>query len=161
MPGIDVIDGKIKRKEAEIATLEKKLEVARVYLHALRDIRVAMASEIADEDSDPALRKGSAVARAREAILKEGVPVHMDLLLERLGRPITRDTKASLTSSLSAYVRRGEIFSRPAPNTFGLIELGHHDVGEDNDKPPPDFGKDASATAQQPNSEELDEDIPF
>jgi hypothetical protein len=160
MPGIDVIDGKIKRKEAEIATLEKKLEVAKVYLQALTDIRAAMVSET-ERDSDMALRKGSAVARARELILKEGAPVHIDVLLVRLGKPVTRDTKASLTSSLSAYVRRGEIFSRPAPNTFGLIELGHHDVGDDIESPPPDFGKDTPAAQPRSYAEELDEDIPF
>lgn len=160
MPGIDVIDGKIKRKEQEIATIEKKLEVAKVYLQALRDIRSAMVSESAGE-AEPALRKGSAVARAREIILTEGAPVHIDALLERLGRPVTRDTKASLTSSLSAYVRRGEIFSRPAPNTFGLVELGHHEVEVEVESPPSDFGRDPNVVTTPSYTEELDDDIPF
>ena len=160
MPGIDVIDGKIKRKEQEIIALEKKLEVAKVYLQALRDIRSAMVSETSGE-VDPALRKGSAVARARDIILSERAPVHIDALLERLGKPVTRDTKASLTSSLSAYVRRGEIFSRPAPNTFGLIELGHHDFGEEAATPPPDFGKETPTGTPRSNAEELGDEIPF
>jgi hypothetical protein len=101
------------------------------------------------------------VARARDAILKEGSPVHIDVLLERLGKPVTRDTKASLTSSLSAYVRREEIFTRPAPNTFGLIELGHHDVEDEIESPPPEFGRDPQVMTTPSYAEELDDDIPF
>jgi hypothetical protein len=57
--------------------------------------------------------------------LRHGDPVHITTLLAEIGLEINRDTRASLAGSLAGYVRRGEIFTRPAPNTFGLIELGH------------------------------------
>ena len=67
----------------------------------------------------------------------------------------------SLASSLAAYVRRGEIFSRPAPNTFGLLELGHLG-GEEAEEPPSGFGK-VTTIREEPKAEvgEVDDDIPF
>ena len=136
-----VIEAKIRKKETEIQSLEKKLEAARVYLNALRDILRAVEREAESERSDEtALRKGSSVAQAREVILSLGTPVHIDDLLRHLGRELTRQSKASLTGSLAAYVRRGEIFTRPSPNTYGLLELNHFSVNDTPDEPPQDFG---------------------
>lgn len=150
-----VIEAKIKRKEAEIQSLEKKLGAARVYLHALRDILKAVEKEADDERSDEtALRKGSSVAQAREVILRLGSPVHIDDLLGHLGRELTRQNKASLTGSLAAYVRREEIFTRPSPNTYGLIELSHFTVHKTPDEPPQSFGN-------VPKTPSVDDDIPF
>jgi hypothetical protein len=79
----------------------------------------------------------------------------MSDLLSALGIGITKEARASLGGSLSAYVRRGEIFNRPSPNTFGLIEMGHSTQSTVTlpDEPPDDFG---SAQAVH-----LDDEIPF
>lgn len=150
-----IIDLKIKQKEAEVQSLERKLIVAKTYRQALEDIRRAVEQE--DDGGKPTghpLRKGSFIAQTREIILKLGVPVHIDGLLDHLGKDGTRENKASLAGSLAAYVRRGEIFTRPAPNTFGLAELRHVEV---EDEPPEDFG----ATSSLPDTTEADEEIPF
>lgn len=138
-----IIEDRVRRKEAEIQSLEKKLEAARVYLQALADILRAIDRAATDEEPhETSLRRGSAVAQARDIILKAGAPVHIDELLTKLGREITRETKASLTGSLAAYVRREEIFTRPAPNTFGLLELEHFKGEEEAaDSPPDGFGE--------------------
>jgi len=138
-----IIESKIKRKESEIQSLEKKIETAKVYLQALNDIQKAIENESDGDLGVPAmLRKGSAVAQAHDVILEEGKPVHIDDILTRTGKGTTREAKASLTSSLSAYVRRSEIFTRPAPNTFGLIDLGHFEVIEEKESEPPEgFGE--------------------
>lgn len=146
-----IIEDRIRRKEAEVQSLERKLEVARVYVQALSDVlREIDRSSGATDTHETALRRGSSVALAREVILKAGAPVHIDELLARLGREVSRETKASLTGSLAAYVRREEIFTRPAPSTFGLIELGHSAVEGEPDEVPAGFGKDA-----------VDDEIPF
>ena len=153
-----IIEFKIKRKEAEIQSLEKKLDAARTYLQALKDIRRAVEQEDdGGKAAGPPLRKGSFVAQAREIILKLGTPVHIDALLNHLGKDGTRENKASLASSLAAYVRRGEIFTRPAPNTFGLVELRHVEVEDTPDEPPEDFG----AIPSLPDTVDTDEEIPF
>ncbi|MGH8012745.1 MAG: hypothetical protein ACREQ4_09625, partial [Candidatus Binataceae bacterium] len=69
------------------------------------------------------LRADSAVAKARELILKAGGPVHINDLLVALGKAVNHNTKAALAGSLSDYVRKNHVFTRPAPNTFGLLEL--------------------------------------
>jgi len=122
------VEDRIRKKEAEIAELEAKIRDARVYMQALGDVLKLLPKEADSGPADPdsPLRPGSTVSQAREAILRDGTPMHITKLLEALGKDHTRENVASLGSSLAAYVRRGEIFTRPAPNTFGLSELGHH-----------------------------------
>jgi hypothetical protein len=68
--------------------------------------------------------------------------MHLTDILLAMGQEASRANSASLGSSLAAYVRRGEIFTRPAPNTFGLVELGHTDEAEAPVlEPPAGFGK--------------------
>jgi len=152
------IEEKLRRKEQEVVTLEEKLKSAKVYIQALRDILKMLGTD-GHEESDPesVLRAGSAVDQARSVIIKKGSPVHIDDILAALGKDVTREAKASLTSSLAAYVRRGEIFTRPAPNTFGLVELGHEPAEIIGGEPPVGFGQSSTSL---PQSHEED-DIPF
>lgn len=139
----DIIQDKIKKKEQEIQLLEDKLRTAKVYLNALHDISKAISKESHTNTDSAVLREGSAVTQARDFILRKGQPVHINDLLEGLGRGMTRESRASLTSSIAAYVRRGDVFTRSAPNTFGLIELGHtNSVDFEGQSEPPDgFGQ--------------------
>lgn len=155
-----IIESKIKRKGAEIQLLEKKIETAKVYLQALNDILRAISKDEEIDDGAPSvLRRGSAVARAHDTIMQAGQPVHIDDILTRMGKQVTRDSKSSLTSSLAAYVRREEIFTRPAPNTFGLIELGHFPEEDGDNGPPEGFGKLPPERATL--SDDDDDEIPF
>ena len=155
----NVIENKIKRKESEIQSLERKLKTARIYLQALKDIQGAIENDAADEGSSGTLlRKGSAVAQARDIIQMLGVPVHIDDLIKSLGKEVTRESKASLTGSLAAYVRREEIFTRPAPNTYGLRELNHFELDQPPDEPPRSFGTDSNPSTELPD---FDKEIPF
>jgi hypothetical protein len=70
-----------------------------------------------------ALRPGSAVAKARDAIKKAGKPLHVTEILHAIGSEVDKKNRISLSGSLFGYVRRGGVFTRPAPNTFGLQEF--------------------------------------
>jgi hypothetical protein len=144
------VEERIKKKEAEIQELERQVGEARVYLQALQDVLKLFPREAGSSSAlaVAALRPGSAVGQARDIILRHGAPVHITEILKELGKEVTRETRASLAGSLAAYVRRGEIFTRPAPNHFGLVEFGGTPPV---DTPPDDFG----AIASQ------DDDIPF
>ena len=150
-----IIEAQLEKKIAEIQALEEKLKAAKVYVRALEDVIKAI--ERGGDDSvrvgDVTLRKGSLVAKARDVIVGRGSPIHIDDLLEALGREVTRETKASLTGSLAAYVRKEEIFTRPAPSTFGLIELNHFEIEELEKAPPQSFGYSGSS--------DMDDEIPF
>lgn len=161
------IQERLRKKEQELQGLEEKIRTGRIYVQALRDVLklVATDDEVSDQP-ESVLRAGSAVAQAREVISDRREPVHINQLLKALGKEVTRESRASLTSSLAAYVRRGEIFTRPAPNTFGLVDLGHEAVAVD--KPPSGFGKTAPAVPSPPPApkpsrflEGVDDDVSF
>jgi hypothetical protein len=150
-----VIIERLQKKEAEIQSLEEKIRAARIYVQALQDVLNVLEKDGATSTADTGPRRGSAVTQAREIISKSGKPVHINELLNALGKLNTRENRASLTSALAAYVRRGEIFTRPAPNTFGLIELGHTERDDaPQDELPSDFGRAQPATS-------MDDEIPF
>lgn len=145
------IADKLHKKEQELQGLDEKSKAARIYIQALRDVLKLLDSDGSESAPETVLRSGSAVAQARDVILKLQKPVHINELLAALGKGATREGRASLTSSLAAYVRREEIFTRPAPNTFGLIELGHAPIEEEPIRPPAGFGQ----------AIDDDDDIPF
>jgi hypothetical protein len=153
------IEDRLRKKEQEIVSMEEKIKATRIYVQALRDILKMLSSDVTETpevDGEITLRSGSAVDQARRVILDKGVPVHIDDILAALGKDATREAKASLTSSLAAYVRRDEIFTRPAPNTFGLVELGHISSDEvSSGEPPADFGRQPVQTSG------ADDDISF
>ena len=130
---------KLNKKETEIQQLEEKLRTAKVYVQALIDVMKVLDEPFESSFSDSMLKPGSAVAKAREVILKRGQPVHITDILGALGKEMTRESRASLTSSLSSYVRKSEVFTRPAPNTFGLIEMGHTAAESEEAEPPTGF----------------------
>ena len=115
---------RIEKKKQEIAELQANLREATSYLQALEDtIRMLPRDERSDAvptTRPDFLRPNSAVARARDLIRAAGQPLHVDEMLKRLGKPLNKGNKAALSGSIAAYVRRGEIFVKTAPNTFGL-----------------------------------------
>ena len=147
MSGRRKIEERIRRKEAEIQELEGKVREARAYVQALQDVLRMLPREATGlgpaELGETELRPGSMVAEARDAILAEGKPLHVSKLLAAIGKEMTPQNRASLSGSLAAYVRRREIFTRPAPNTFGLVELGRESESVRDADIPDDFGVEA------------------
>jgi hypothetical protein len=138
------IEDRLRRKEQEIDVLRGQIREAEIYIQALQDVLKLLPRErdISSSQDGSSLRAGSSVARARDIILAKGTPVHVVEILRQMGSEITRATRAALGGSISAYVRKGEIFTRPAPNTFGLVELGHEEMSPSvSDEPPDDFGE--------------------
>lgn len=130
------IERRIRKKEQEIADLERQLYQARAYLEAMQE-SLKVVSRHTGADMEDALRPGSMMYQAREALRLSGEPLHVDRILEIMGK--TKEDKLSLSGSLAAYVRRGQIFTRPAPNTFGLREF------EDGEELPETFGSTSGA----------------
>ena len=157
---------RIEKKREEIRDLEIKLAEAKAYTQALEDSLRLLPKEGAPEKLEPeqVLRPGSAVAKARAAILKANKPLHVTEILKVIGRPVDKNNRVSLSGSLSGYVKRGEIFTRPAPNTFGLLELNHNEMPPE-EEPPEGFGSlPAEETADETVKEATgisDDDVPF
>ena len=77
-----IIEDRLRKKQAEVHNLEEKLKAAKVYMAALRDIvrdlENTVLAEDHYEDDDAKLRAGSATAQARELILSQREPMHID-----------------------------------------------------------------------------------
>ena len=119
MPYVRTIRALITDKEAEIAKLEAELSAARAYVRLLRNRLNAAEkrlAELPEESGDP-------IVAIRRIIVEAGQPVFIDDILSALGRPITRDSREQLRRLIVPWVRRGEVFTRPRPGMFGLIEL--------------------------------------
>jgi hypothetical protein len=133
---------KIERKKAEINELESQLRLAREYLQALEDTFKLIPKDMSNGANDlVAMRPGTALARARDAIRKAGRPMHINELLGAIGKGTSRNERAGLSGTLAAYVRRGEVFTRPAPNTFALVETKLASDPDTEPVPPAGFGK--------------------
>jgi len=140
------LDRKIEKKKEEIASLEKGLGEARAYLQALEDTRKILPKEPGFQE-EVVLRPGTDLAKVQDVLQQEGKPLHVEELLKRIGKPTEKKHKISLSGSLASYVRDHKIFTRPAPNTFGLVEFESVD-GSTADGPPENFGlEDGSALA--------------
>ncbi|HVC44707.1 MAG TPA: hypothetical protein VND20_07795 [Candidatus Binataceae bacterium] len=126
----------IEQFHDEIRELNIKMREALAYVIGLEETLKLLPRETPTEAASTVLRPDSAVAKARETILKAGKPLHINEILKELGKEINHDSKASLSGSIGAYVRNGQVFTRPAPNTFGLLEV----EAKSEDELPPDFG---------------------
>jgi hypothetical protein len=134
----DDLNRRVERKRQEIASLEQQLAMGKAYLQAMEEaLKLAERTHSRARQPGHSLRKGSMPAMAYPVLRRMGRKVYLVPLLEEMGVPVTAKNKRSLASSLSAYARRGEIFTRPEPNTFGLIEFkdGKSEDGVEAEKP--------------------------
>jgi len=127
----------IDRKLQEIQDLELQLEKAKAYVQGLQDSMRLLPRDSADIEQ--ALRPGSTLAKTRELLRQVGKPMHITEILKALNQSTDKKHRISLSGSLSAYVRNNQIFTRPAPNTFGLAEM-NKTVDESGVELPDDFG---------------------
>jgi hypothetical protein len=149
------IEERISKKQQEIQELESQMREAKAYIQALQDVAKMLPRdgeaerETLDVSRDgETMRPGSMVADARNAILAAGKPLHVVDILKASGRENDRKNRTGMSGSLAAYVRRREVFTRPKPNTFGLIELMEKATHQPaspapvRQSPPDDFGLD-------------------
>lgn len=133
----------LERKQQEISDLELQIEKARAYMQALQDSMRFLPKD--NGQGDVTLRPGTALAKTRDLLRAAGKPLHITEILKALNEPLDKKHRLSLSGSLSAYVRNSQIFTRPAPNTFGLLEMNKAPNGsaESSDfEIPEDFGDD-------------------
>ena len=147
------IEEKLAKKELEVQELEMRIREGRAYIQALQDVVKLMPRDgvehNADINAESPLRSGSYVSDAREAILAAGHPLHVVDIIKASGRKNDRKTRIGISGSLAAYVRRQDTFTRPRPNTFGLIEMGTSQSpttapAPRSSVPPANFGLDES-----------------
>ena len=121
---------RIEKKEQEARELEIRLREARAYILGMQEAVKLLPRAGDDGATKVALRPGSDVAKVRDFLARIARPLYIGEILRGIGKEDTHANRASLAGSLGPYVRRGEIFTRPEPNTFGLVEF--QSSGEEN-----------------------------
>ncbi len=124
------IQDKIKKQTGKIREIEIQLREANVYLGALQDTLKIAPKSNGSIGRSAELRPGSLVALARESLRKEGKPMHVRDILKDMGKEVSRNNRVSLSSSIRGYIKKSQIFTSIAPNTFGLKEFDNKEDGE-------------------------------
>jgi hypothetical protein len=125
---------RIAKKEAEIREYQDKIREAGFFVQGLQDAMKLVPKGPEDAAQEAALRSSGSAAKARDALRAAGRPLHINELLKAMGQPTDKKHRLTLASSLAAYVRKAQIFTRPEPNTFGLSAFK-----EVSDEEPEDF----------------------
>lgn len=133
------IERMIEKAEEEKVHFAKQIELKDAYIQGLKDTLRHLPKDGQNGNGKTVLRPGSEIAKAREILLKEGKPLHITEILKRIGKDVNRKSRASLSGYMSYFMRRGEYFTRPAPNTFGLLEFDPPQPS--SDEPPAEFGQ--------------------
>jgi len=116
----------IEKKRAEVADAQKAIAAAEAYIQAMGDAIKKLPKD--DAPSLPPVRPGSDVEKIRDAILNAGKPLHISEIILALGRSDDADSKAKIAGLLGWYTSKGKVFTKTAPNTFGLVETALPDL---------------------------------
>jgi len=138
----------IEELKCKIREIELSIREAEAYIQAFEDMMKHL-PKTGDDEERFTVRVGSAIDLARKVLEQSGVPLHVDDLLIKMGREAGKSGRQALSGQLSHYVRQNRIFTRTAPNTFGLKQwLGEsddmdneQDDQDSNPDIPGDFGK--------------------
>jgi len=135
------------RKVQEIENLGRQIEMAKSYLQAIQDAIRSLPRDTASiggtaNERSGELRSGTVLAKTKDVIQMNGAPMHVNEILKALGMEITKASRVSLVGSLGSYVRKGKVFTRPAPNMFGLAGMNSPDppLVEQSPQLPEEFG---------------------
>lgn len=149
---LKTINREIEAKKKELLKIDSQLEEiqqqrgqVQSFIDGMERTIQLLSRDVSHQKPESILRSNSDPAKARAAILKAGKPLHVNEILGNWIKDITTKDRVSLSSSLGAYARKEEIFTKVAPRVFGLLELGHNEEGYQEeliseDEPPADFG---------------------
>lgn len=115
----------IAKKQQEVSELELRIREARAYIQALEDSMKLLPRD-ANVEIDHTLRPDSTLAKARDVIRAAGGALPVLEILRGIGKPADKKHRVSLAGTLSSYARNGKVFTKTAPNTFGLLEFGRN-----------------------------------
>jgi hypothetical protein len=130
----------IVRKLEEVTALELQIRETKAYVQGLQDSMKLLPRDGNNGLAEHTLREGSALAKTRDALKAAGAPLAIAEILKAVGKPPDKKHRISLAGTLSGYARDGKVFTKTAPNTFGLIEFGTARLETDESEIPEEFG---------------------
>ena len=116
----------IEKKRGEIIEAEKAISSAEAYIQAMTDAIKRLPKD--EVSAAPPVRPGSDVEKIRDAILSAEKPLHISEIILALGRNDDAESKAKIAGLLGWYTTKGKVFTKTAPNTYGLVESAPPDL---------------------------------
>ncbi len=129
------LERRLKKKRAEVAALDEEIAQHEDGIRDCQDEKSTAQATIDElqslynliptadvNGSQPTFRQNSDGFLVHQILVEAGKPLYIDEILNELERGANPDSRASLAGQLGGYVRKGQVFTRPAPNTFGLRE---------------------------------------
>lgn len=114
---------RIEKKQSEIRECEDRIKEAAAYVQGLQDTLKLMGKDGEYAVQEISLRHGSTIGKARDALKVAGKPLHITEILKAIGQPTDKKHRLALGGSIAGYARKNHIFTKPAPNTFGLVDF--------------------------------------
>ncbi len=130
----------LTKKQEEISALELQIREAKAYVQGLQDSMKLLPRD-GTGVAEHSLREGSALAKTRDVLKTAGAPLPIADILKALGLPVDKEHRTSLAGTLSGYARQARVFTKTAPNTFGLIEFRATQPEVEEDEIPEEFGR--------------------
>ena len=117
------LEERIRKKEQEIRQFQHQIDAAQEFVRATRE---ALALFLKADKAHPneGMRRGGSASKTLQYLKKEGQARHIGDIVVGIGRKNDTKNRSAVAAQLSQYVRDGKLFTRPVPNTFGLIEWG-------------------------------------
>ncbi len=112
----------IQELKSESLEIEMKIREAEAYISGIEDTLKLIPKGEDAQNASATVRPGSDIEKARDALRKDGTAMYIEAILEAVGKEVTKKNRQALAGQLSHNYRLGRIFTRPKPNTFGLIE---------------------------------------
>jgi hypothetical protein len=146
----DDIEKRIVKEKQKISDLQKQIERSNAFVQGMQEALKLLSGN--SKGIEPAkeisyFRSGDTKS-AYETLKQTGSPMHIDELLSAIGKPISKQNRASLASSLHRAAKRSGIVKSIGNNTFSLSEIstnGRTNESVDKEvllKLPDNFGED-------------------
>lgn len=123
------LEKRIERERQRLVELKSQAEKVESFMLGLQEALKMIPKDgeketrrVGRAKTTATFRSGSDVEKAYNLLSEKDIAMHISQILIGIGKQDTKANRMSLSSSLSRYVRNGEIFKRPAPNSFALKE---------------------------------------
>jgi HB1/ASXL restriction endonuclease-like protein with HTH domain len=94
------------------------------------EIRRVVRTPLTELHSQHRINPASAVGHTLTILQQSGKPMHIVAILDQIEAKTGHRPKGpSLVGSLAQHVRDRKVFSRPEPNTYGLLAWGQKETG--------------------------------
>ena len=119
------LEKRITHERERVAALRNEIERKEAFILGLQEaLKIFPRDTLTAPYGGRRPRSRSDVQKARQLLSTMNGAHHVSDILKGIGKEDTKQNRASLSSSLARYARKGEIFQREGPNEFSLINGG-------------------------------------